>query len=1512
MLASLFVFTLGLLIVLTQTNFGREQVRLYSISRLAAQVNGTVEVARIRGNLLTGATLENVSIADRAGNVFLRAKEISLAYSLRSLISKRMFFDDVRLIEPVMLFDQPPGGEWNVVRIFPRDTAATDSIKGFGSWITLTDLTIVDGQVEVRAPWSPADTLPSERRDSVARAALAGRTRLNVVRMNGGYQSIMRFEDVDGRFPRIRLADPDSSDIVVNVAALDMIAYPFHPPAADVRELTGTLIVSEDSLLFRDITIALPATGIAGLATYVLDSGDLRAMFSASRLAFNDLRWIEPSLPRRGGGALKLDASRVSGVIAFAASDMNLRIDNASLQGRAGAELGDSVLLRDTDVRFSGVTTTLLEEFFPELLEVPESGSLAGHLAALGPPNALRVDGDIRFDGARSGASHVVVGGTIGTGHGLRMHSLNLRLAPVQVALVRQLAPDLPLAGTLTGRLVLNGSTESTVRANADVVHRESGDVSRLVGTGELTPPRFDVRLRALPLDLETAGRFAPGAQLRGTATGSIEARGTPELIAFGFNLEFPDAGTLVANGELDRRGREPAYRFIANADLTNTQRLSARVPPAAFAGAVSAEGRGFDLATMNTAVSADVRAIELDSVRFDTATIRVVAADGLLRVDTLAMRTGYAVGRAVGSFGLVPDRTGELTYTVEVDSLGGLSRWLPTAPDTLRIVPRPARVASEMVRARADSLRISRETEVQRTAVGYPPEPRLEFDTVPSIPRDSVAGKIAVNGTMSGNLSLFDLRGSATFEDLVLRGNAVQRGTAEFAVANAPTDQFTADLVANLRSVQTAGFAFDSLSTKATYGRSASSGAATIAVHQDDRREYRLAADFRLELDRKELILNDVLLRFDSTRWVSTRPGSVIWAGSGVELETIELRSDEKSRVFVDGRLPVEGEADLNVEIRGLQLADISALLQGDPRPRGILSLDAALAGNQHAPRFDGKLTLTDAALDSAKIPDLTATFRYADRTLAADTRLFDQNATFVAAQASLPIDLALKGREGPRLLDGPLSIDARADSLPLDIISEMSQAFAQVTGQASGQVSVRGTFSQPEMNGALRLNRGAASIVPAGIRFAGITGALAMTGDTIVVDSLVAYSGGGDIRVTGGIGVEDLRRPVLGFDLTLDDARILNNDNGRVLADARLAFNGPLNRVHVTGDARIVSGVIYVPEPDTKQRIDPDDPAVVVVGDTAHVRSNVLAPRNALLDNLVVDVQLAINRDTWVRNTDANVEIYTPPDLGALSVHVDPANNRFYLDGFVNTERGDYSFMGRRFQVSSGSVTFIGRENAEPLLQVTAEHEVRIPGREAMNIQVVIGGTPREPKLSLSSDTQPPLSESDLISYLAFGTSSSSLIQQKGSGLSGSSSGGDLVGNVAALATRQLTGIALDVLADEFQRDVARSLRADVFQITPADVPDELSFGNFGSVLKGTELETGKYLTPRTFFGLKLRPTLASPGLVFEYRTPRGFRWTTSFEPRYLPIQPTFERGGEAVTTSVFGAFFLREWRW
>src|SRR5262249_26887744 len=156
---------------------------------------------------------------------------------------------------------------------------------------------------------------------------------------------------------------------------------------------------------------------------------------------------------------------------------------------------------------------------------------------------------------------------------------------------------------------------------------------------------------------------------------------------------------------------------------------------------------------------------------------------------------------------------------------------------------------------------------------------------------------------------------------------------------------------------------------------------------------------------------------------------------------------------------------------------------------------------------------------------------------------------------------------------------------------------------------------------------------------------------------------------------------------------------------------------------------------------------------------------------------------------------------------------------------------------------------------LQITGEYQVQTAARGAINIRVSIGGTLRKPKLSLESDAQPPRTQSELLSLLAFGQSTTSLLGSASSSIAGSAATTELFGVGAQSAVRRLAGVALGVAVDQVEMQAGRAFGTDVFDITPADVPSGHFVGNF---LTQTKFEAGKYINPRTFVTVQTQASL------------------------------------------------------
>src|SRR5512138_585379 len=173
------ILVIGIFAV-TNTDWGREQVRKRIVALLEDNSHGIIKVGKVTGNLLKGFTLHDLVITDSAGAPFVKADEASARYGLRSLASQRVDFDNVRLVRAVIVLDRQPGGIWNFDRIFPKDTLTPRGPRKtkWGTWVRFTDVTLVDADLTVRSPWEPNARLAAAERNDFIRKELGPEGRL--------------------------------------------------------------------------------------------------------------------------------------------------------------------------------------------------------------------------------------------------------------------------------------------------------------------------------------------------------------------------------------------------------------------------------------------------------------------------------------------------------------------------------------------------------------------------------------------------------------------------------------------------------------------------------------------------------------------------------------------------------------------------------------------------------------------------------------------------------------------------------------------------------------------------------------------------------------------------------------------------------------------------------------------------------------------------------------------------------------------------------------------------------------------------------------------------------------------------------------------------------------------------------------------------------------------------------------------------------------------------------------
>jgi len=433
--------------------------------------------------------------------------------------------------------------------------------------------------------------------------------------------------------------------------------------------------------------------------------------------------------------------------------------------------------------------------------------------------------------------------------------------------------------------------------------------------------------------------------------------------------------------------------------------------------------------------------------------------------------------------------------------------------------------------------------------------------------------------------------------------------------------------------------------------------------------------------------------------------------------------------------------------------------------------------------------------------------------------------------------------------------------------------------------------------------MTKGTFTLNPTGAVFEDVNASLRMANDTVFVDSVSAWAKG-PVHIRGTVAVGTWRDPNLNLFMVSDGAELFNTKSlAKLRLETGLALSGPFTKPYLSGAITATQGVIYAPEPTGRKVIGAGDPALFNVLDTAITADrDLFPPMSPFLANLRADVSIAVHHNVWVRNREANVEIYTDEPL---TIH--DQDQALSITGIVSTDRGEYNFLGKRFQIKRGSAMFIGSSEINPTLQITGEYQVTVASRGALNIKVNIGGTLKKPTLALESDAQPPKTQSELLSLLAFGQSTTSLLASNSSSIAGSAATLDLFGVGAQAAVRRLAATALGVAVEQVQLQVGRGLGTDMFDITPADIPAATgqSIGNF---FTNTKIEAGKYINPRTFVTTQIQS--AAFGVGIDHRTQDGWHFNASFEPRVVLLEPTL-KDVPTRTVRTLGGFALREWR-
>lgn len=500
------------------------------------------------------------------------------------------------------------------------------------------------------------------------------------------------------------------------------------------------------------------------------------------------------------------------------------------------------------------------------------------------------------------------------------------------------------------------------------------------------------------------------------------------------------------------------------------------------------------------------------------------------------------------------------------------------------------------------------------------------------------------------------------------------------------------------------------------------------------------------------------------------TKPAQFRLDAGVLDISSLSVAIAE-GRLEASGRLSLDGSGvnDISVAGEGLNLRDLCHLAEAPTSCGGKVSFAGAFGQGPEGPTLHAQL----------RVPDLL---------LAGNDYGLVQATLVGRAKEGLALHLALAGPRGETLVadvrapfgSGGVLLPARSEPLAGRIRAAgfqigglrvaTGQLLQQLDGRARADLQVSGTLEAPLVAGVVEVDDIVLRLTAAGAVHSGGHLLVRLREGVAHLESLVFDDGA--IRASGTIGLGPKGGGAFDLRAEFKGARLVERPEAIVVASGVLHLGGTIESPVASGDVGINSATL---RPTLRSGASAArDPTIAVVRSprdgtpweagvpphesvqptaAAAARSDQgAAMRGSFVERLAAEIGIEVAGPVEIRRYDARLRLQ-----GAVQVSK-RAGGRPQLSGEVVSPGGWYIFQGRRLEITRASAIFTAEEEIDPALDIRAQYRTA-----DYVVTAQITGTAEKPVLDLSSD--PPLSQSDVLSVLLFGAPASDINSEQGS---------------------------------------------------------------------------------------------------------------------------------------------------
>ncbi|HEY0323304.1 MAG TPA: translocation/assembly module TamB domain-containing protein [Pyrinomonadaceae bacterium] len=358
-------------------------------------------------------------------------------------------------------------------------------------------------------------------------------------------------------------------------------------------------------------------------------------------------------------------------------------------------------------------------------------------------------------------------------------------------------------------------------------------------------------------------------------------------------------------------------------------------------------------------------------------------------------------------------------------------------------------------------------------------------------------------------------------------------------------------------------------------------------------------------------------------------------------------------------------------------------------------------------------------------------------------------------------------------------LTVDGQ---LNLRVLNGLSPDFI-LAGTADVAVRVGGTYAEPRLNGLASVAGASLSalVTDQRLQISNIEGRVIFNSNFAQINSLTGTMGGGRVNVTGGAQLSGFMPSRFRFNVRGDQVTVPYPTGFRTTADADLEING--SRAANTGViTTFISGPVTLRRAEYTQDIELAD----LVNQRREASLTEGSSDGALAATTQLDLRIEGRDALVVRNNLADV-------VGSVSLRVTGPVEDPVVSGRISASRGTLSFRRERYEVTRGYIDLPAQRDADPILNIQAESEIR-----GYRVIADLTGPLSQPSATVRSD--PALPQVDVVSLILTGElsqegSGASTLAQSGVGTAASLLANTIINEPLRRATSGLYGLSLEI---------------------------------------------------------------------------------------------------------------------